>query len=49
MHFSCAYSWVFDPSMESHSISPKNLSDDEHEEQLQRLGQQHQKSYQPRD
>jgi hypothetical protein len=29
--FSCAYSWVFDPSLVSHSISPKSLSDGEHE------------------
>jgi hypothetical protein len=33
--FSCAYSWVFDQSLVSHSISPKNLSDGEHEEQRQ--------------
>jgi hypothetical protein len=25
--FSCAYTWVFYPSLVSHSISPKNLSD----------------------
>jgi hypothetical protein len=37
--FSCAYSWVFDPSLVSHSISPKNLLDGEHEEQQQQLGQ----------
>jgi hypothetical protein len=42
--FSCAHSWVFDPSLVSHSISPKNLSDGEHEEQQQRLGQQPQQS-----
>jgi hypothetical protein len=47
--FSCAYSWVFDPSLVSHSISPKNLSDGEHEEQQQRPGQQHQQSGQPLD
>jgi hypothetical protein len=38
--FSCAYTWVFDPSLVSHSISPKNLSDGEHEEQQQLSGQQ---------
>jgi hypothetical protein len=38
--FSYAYSWVFDPSLVSHSISPKNLSDGEHKEQQQRSGQQ---------
>jgi hypothetical protein len=39
--FSHAYSWVSDPSLVSHSISPKNLSDGEHEEQQQQqcLGQ----------
>jgi hypothetical protein len=36
--FPRAYSWVFDPSLVSHSISPKNLSDGEHEEQQQRPG-----------
>jgi hypothetical protein len=39
--FSCAYSWVFDPSLVSHSAFPKNLSDGAHEEQLELPGQQH--------
>jgi hypothetical protein len=38
--FSCADSWVFDTSIVSHSISPKNLSDGEHGEQQQWSGQQ---------
>jgi hypothetical protein len=33
--FSCAYSWVFDQSLVSHSIRPKNLSNGEHVEQRQ--------------
>jgi hypothetical protein len=37
---SCAYNWVFDPILVSHSISPKNLLDGEHEQQLQWPGQQ---------
>jgi hypothetical protein len=38
--FSCAYSWVFDPSLVSDSISPKNLQDGEHKEQQQWPGMQ---------
>jgi hypothetical protein len=45
--FSHAYSWLFDPSIVSHFISPTILSDHEHEEQQQRLGQQHQQPGQP--
>jgi hypothetical protein len=45
--FSRAYSWLFDPSIVSHSISHIILSDHEHEEQQQRLGQQHQQPGQP--
>jgi hypothetical protein len=37
--FFSAYSWVFNPSLVSHSISPKDLSNGEHEEQLQWPGQ----------
>jgi hypothetical protein len=33
--YSCAYSWVFDPSQVSHSIPPKTFSDGEQEEQQQ--------------
>jgi hypothetical protein len=38
--FQSAYNWVFDPSLVSHSILPKNLSDGEHKEPLQRPGHQ---------
>jgi hypothetical protein len=39
--FPRAYSWVIDPSLIFHSISPKNLSDGEHKEHLQRPEKQH--------
>jgi hypothetical protein len=42
--YSCAYSWVFDPSLVSHSIPPKTSSDGEQEEQQQ---QQQQSRQQP--
>jgi hypothetical protein len=37
--YSCAYSWVFDPSLVSHSIPPKTSSDGEQEEQQQQQQQ----------
>jgi hypothetical protein len=32
--FPLAYSWIFDPSLVSHSSFPKSLSDGEHKEPL---------------